>query len=84
LGSVRNEARGIWNEARSVSKRNVSIDHLRSDAVSAAWYVGLGSMTALRVIEWRLAAVIAAAHTVERYGRRQFVREMVGGLDAGV
>ena len=51
--------------------------------VYLAWYGGLGAMTIMRFIEWRLAAVVAVAHTVERYGHRQRVREFVEGLDSG-
>jgi hypothetical protein len=35
------------------------------------------------VVEF-LDPVIAAAHTVERYGHRQRIKELVGGLDAGI
>ena len=41
-------------------------------------------MAMLGVIESPLAGVVAAAHTVERYGRRERVKELVGGLDAGI
>jgi hypothetical protein len=41
-------------------------------------------MAIFGVIEWPLAGVIAAAHTVERYGHRRRVKELVGGLDAGI
>jgi hypothetical protein len=84
FGPLGREAGDIWNEARAVSRRHLSAGELHADVVYAAWYAGLASLTALRVIEWRLAAVIAAAHTVERYGRRQIVRELAGGLDAGI
>jgi hypothetical protein len=78
------EAGEMWKEARALSRRSVSTERIHADVVYAAWYAGLASMTALRIIEWRLAAVIAAAHTVQRYGRRQIVREVAGGLDAGI
>lgn len=84
LGRVGNEAGEMWREARALSRRSMSTERIHADVVYAAWYAGLASMTALRIIEWRLAAVIATAHTVERYGRRQIVREMAGGLDAGI
>jgi hypothetical protein len=84
LGRVGSEAEDVWKEARALSRRSVSTEQIHADVVYAAWYAGLAAMTALRVIEWQLAAVIAGAHTVERYGRRQIVREMAGGLDAGI
>jgi hypothetical protein len=84
LGRVGNEAGEMWEEARALSRHSVSPDRIHADVVYAAWYAGLATMTALRMIEWRLAAVIAGAHTVERYGRRQIVREVAGGLDAGI
>lgn len=55
-----------------------------ADQVYFAWYGGLGAMAVLRMIEWRLAAVVAVAHTVERYGHRRRVREFVEGLDSGL
>ena len=55
-----------------------------AEKVYFAWYGGLGAMAVLRFIEWRLAAVVAVAHTVERYGHRQRIREFVEGLDSGL
>jgi hypothetical protein len=84
LGRVRDEINGIWSEARELSRKEVSTETLHSDAVYAAWYAGLASMAALRMIEWRLAAMIGAVHTVERFGRRATVRELAKGLEPGI
>lgn len=94
LDRTRQEAANIWRDARALSQGdNVDAEPdgeaplpttpPSSDQVDLVWYAGLAVMGALRFIEWRLAAVIAAAHTVERYGHRQRVREFVEGLDAG-
>jgi hypothetical protein len=88
VGRARDEAGGIWRDAWAVAGHpHVEMrapDVSSSERVYFAWYGGLGLMAALRLIEWRLAAVIAAAHTVERYGRRERVRELAGGLSAGL
>lgn len=84
---TRDEVVSLWNGARTVPAAGQDSakpgDPPSADAVYLAWYAGLGAMTALRFIDWPLAAVIAAAHTVERYGHRQRVREFVEGLDSG-
>jgi hypothetical protein len=95
VGRVRDEAGGIWRDARAVAGRPAAEagrpaaeaglpEMSSSERVYFAWYGGLGLMAALRLIEWRLAAVIAAAHTIERYGRRERLRELAGGLGAGL
>jgi hypothetical protein len=94
VGRAREEAGGIWRDARALAGRPAADaapdaatnggGMASSDRVYLAWYGGLTGMAALRLIEWRLAAVIAAAHTVERYGHRQRVREFAEGLGAGL
>lgn len=96
LSRAGDELASIWYDARALSaaQRDTSDDGAgdqpaavptpSADQVYLAWYAGLGLMGALRLIEWRLAALIAVAHTVERYGHRQRVREFVEGLDAGL
>ena len=89
LGRTRDEVVSIWRDARQVAHKGTeqggdASGPPKADHVYFAWYAGLGGMAALRFIEWRLAAVIAAAHTVERYGHRQRVREFVEGLDEGI
>ena len=89
---ARDEALGIWAEGRTLAGRDTTADETTIDAAGApspqhvylAWYGGLVGMAALRVIEWRLAAIIAAVHTVERYGHRRRVQEFAEGLGAGV
>ena len=87
LGRVGEEMGSIWKDARALSRRGVTIPErkaLSADVVYAGWYAGMAGMVALNVIEWQLAAVIGAVHTVERYGRRQTVRELAAGLEAGI
>ena len=87
VGRVGDEAAGIWREARALSRRPLlATDGMgtpSSDQVYFAWYAGVATMALLRVIEWRIAAVLAAMHTVERYGHRRRVQEFLEGVDAG-
>jgi hypothetical protein len=87
VGRVTDEAVGIWHDARTVA-RGPAVDADQpakpsSDQVYLAWYAGLATMALLRIIEWRLAAVIAAVHTVERYGHRRRLEEFLEGVEAG-
>jgi hypothetical protein len=88
LDRTRDELLGIWRDARVL--RGKSEAHAgdsgpaSADDVYFAWYVGLASMAMFGVIEWPIAGVVAAAHTVERYGHRRRVKELVEGLDAGI
>ena len=88
VSRTRDEVASIWHEARALSRsgqpRPEEGGPPSADRVYLAWYLGLAAMGASGLIEWRLAAVIAAAHTVERYGHRQRIREFVEGLDAGI
>jgi hypothetical protein len=94
VGRAREEAGGIWRDARALAGRPAAeaaatvetpaAGTSSDDRVYFAWYGGLTAMAALRLIEWRLAAVIAAAHTVERYGHRRRVQDFVEGLGAGL
>lgn len=83
VGRARDEAVGIWHDARTLSD-TLSDRRASSDQVYLAWYAGLAAMAGLRLIQWRLAAVIAVAHTVERYGHRRRIQEFVEGFDAGL
>ena len=96
VARTRTEVVTFWEEARSMSKSwgsseaadgidpQIAEGQPSADKVYLAWYAGLGVMGALRLIEWRLAAVIAAAHTVERYGHRQRLAEFIEGMDSGL
>jgi hypothetical protein len=88
VGRARDEAVGIWRDARVLSRPRAGDGRERgqpsSDQVYAAWYVGITAMAVLRLIEWRLAAVIAAVHTVERYSHRRRLEEFLEGVDAGI
>ena len=87
VGRVGNEAVGIWRDARTVAHgAAVGEDESAkpsSDQMYLAWYGGLTTMALLRIIEWRLAAIIAAVHTVERYSHRRRLEEFLEGVEAG-
>lgn len=91
LGGTRDEIVGVWRDARALSdswgsgEKGPRIGGQPSaDSVYLTWYAGLGVMALARLIEWRLAAVIAVAHTVEHYGHRQRLREFVEGADSAI
>jgi hypothetical protein len=87
VGRVGDEAAGIWRDARALSRRPAAtVDgpaKPSGDQVYLAWYGGLTAMALLRLIEWRLAAVIAGVHTVERHTHRRRLEEFLEGIDAG-
>jgi succinate dehydrogenase/fumarate reductase flavoprotein subunit len=86
LGRVGGEAVGIWREARTLSRGREDAAQAAkpsSEDVYLAWYAGVATMALLRVIEWRLAAVIAVMHTVERYTHRRRLEEFLEGVEAG-
>jgi hypothetical protein len=87
LGRVGDGALGIWRDARALSRGQAGAQAQRakpsSDQVYLAWYGGLTTMALLRLIEWRLAAVVAAMHTVERHTHRRRLEEFLEGIDAG-
>ena len=88
LGRTRDEIAGVWRDARALSDSWGSgggrSGQPPADSVYAAWYAGLGVMALARLIEWRLAAIIAAVHTVERYSHRQRLKEFVEGADSAI
>jgi hypothetical protein len=87
VGRVGGEAAGIWHDARVLSRGRAATGGAAgtpsSDQVYLAWYGGLTTMALLRLIEWRLAAVIAAVHAVERHTHRRRLEEFLEGIDAG-
>lgn len=87
VGRVGGEAAGIWRDARTLSRGPAATADGRAkpstDQVYLAWYGGLATMALLRIIEWRLAAVIAGVHTVERHTHRRRLEEFLEGVDAG-
>ena len=88
VGRVTDEAVGIWHDARTVARgpavgEDQPAKPPSSDQVYLAWYAGVATMALLRIIEWRLAGVIAAVHTVERYGHRRRLEEFLEGVEAG-
>lgn len=48
-----------------------------------AWYLGLGAMTALEVIEWPVALVVGAGHMLATHSRSQTARELGEGVESG-
>ena len=51
--------------------------------VNLAWFAGLGVMTALEVIEWPVALVVAASHVVANQSHKRALRELAEGTEAG-
>jgi hypothetical protein len=88
VGRVSYEAAGIWRDARALSRGQAAAEEdrpgtLSTNQVYLAWYGGLATMALLRLIEWRLAAMVAAVHTIERHAHRRRVTEYLEGVDAG-
>jgi hypothetical protein len=88
VGRLGREVSGIWRDARALSRGQAAdgdrrAGMLSSDQVYFAWYGGLATMALLRLIEWRLAAMVAAVHTIERHAHRRRVKEYLEGIDAG-
>jgi len=57
---------------------------LDTDLARVAWYAGLGTMVALDVIEWPIAALLAASHFIEHNARRAIVKQLTEGLEEGI
>lgn len=47
------------------------------------YYAGLGAMALLELIEWPVALLIAAGHTLAARSRNQALRELVQGVESG-
>jgi hypothetical protein len=45
---------------------------------------GLGAMVALEVIEWPIAALLAATHFIEHTARDGIVKQLTEGLEEGI
>lgn len=48
---------------------------------SLAWYVGLGAMTALEVIDWPVALIVATSHALADHTRNPTARELGEGTE---
>jgi hypothetical protein len=85
---ARDEAVGIWREARELSGtangEMPGVPRASSGQYYFAWYGGVAAMAALRVIEWRLALILSALHTLEQVTHRRRLEEFVEGVGAGV
>jgi hypothetical protein len=51
---------------------------------SLAWYAGLGAMSALEVIEWPVAILVAVSHALATHSHNPDVRETAEGAQASV
>lgn len=49
---------------------------------SLAWYAGLTAMSATGLIEWPVAAVVAAGHLISENSRSQAVSGAAGGVES--
>jgi hypothetical protein len=47
------------------------------------WYVGLGLMAIIDVIDWPVAIVIAVGHEIAFRARTAAMRELAKGIEAG-
>ena len=47
------------------------------------WYLGLGFMAALEVIEWPVAIVVAVGHELTYRARTRALLELAKGIEAG-
>lgn len=57
---------------------------LDTDLARVAWYAGLGALVAFEVIEWPIAALLAASHFIEHNARHAIVRQLTEGLGEAV
>jgi hypothetical protein len=67
--------------ARSVA-RTVAVSRHAADQ-RLAWYVGLGLMAVLEIIDWPVALVIAVGHEIAHRARTRALRELAEGIEAG-
>lgn len=49
---------------------------------SVAWYAGVGTMSALGLVEWPVAAIIAAGHFVSENSRSAVLTEAIEGAES--
>ena len=47
------------------------------------WYLGLGLMAFLELIDWPVAVVLAVSHELGHRARTRALRELAGGIEAG-
>jgi hypothetical protein len=57
---------------------------LDTDLARVAWYAGLGALVAFEVVEWPIAALLAATHFIEHNARDGIVRQLTEGLEEGI
>jgi hypothetical protein len=57
---------------------------LDTDLARVAWYAGLGALVALEVVEWPIAALLAASHFIEHNARHAIVKQLTEGLEEGI
>jgi hypothetical protein len=57
---------------------------LNTDLARVAWYAGLGGLVVLEVVEWPIAALLAASHFIEHNARHAIVKQLTEGLEEGI
>jgi len=57
---------------------------LDTDLARVAWYAGLGALVAFEVVEWPIAALLAATHFIEHNARDGIVKQLTEGLEEGI
>lgn len=80
LASIREEADRVarGEEAHGI-RREAGVD----DRITWGWYLGLGGMAALRLVEWRVALLLATLHAIERHSHDRMLDELAAGLEEG-
>ncbi len=53
------------------------------DRAGILWYAGIATMTALELIEWPIALLVAGTHFIESHSRNRDVQELAEGIDSG-
>lgn len=48
-----------------------------------AWYIGIGVMAAVELVEWPVALVIAASHALAQRSHNKTVAGLAAGAEAG-
>ena len=61
----------------------IDLEVRRPARSSLAWYAGIGTMAALGLIEWPLAAVVATSHLISQDSRAPTVSDAAEGAGSG-
>jgi hypothetical protein len=71
-------------QARRSTRQTPERSTLDTDLARVAWYAGLGALVALEVVEWPIAALLAASHFIEHNARHAIVKQLTEGLEEGI